>query len=103
MTAEQNDVSSILVVGQIRVSFILLPPVNEFWGKVIFSEACVRNSVHTAGRGGSAAVHARIPPLPLLGCNLVEFIELDENYEKCSIFAKMQLKTILTHFLNKKL
>ena len=28
----------------------LLPPANEVWGKVIFSEACVKNSVH---RGGS--------------------------------------------------
>ena len=24
----------------------LLPPANEVWGKVIFSEACVKNSVH---------------------------------------------------------
>ena len=29
----------------------LLPPANEVWGKVIFSEACVKNSVH-GGRGG---------------------------------------------------
>ena len=28
------------------ISFILLPPANEVWGKVIFSEACVKNSVH---------------------------------------------------------
>ena len=39
---------------------ILLPPANEVWGKVIFSEACVKNSVHR-GRG-SASVHAGIPP-----------------------------------------
>ena len=25
----------------------LLPPANEVWGKVIFSEACVKNSVHS--------------------------------------------------------
>ena len=25
---------------------LLLPPANEVWGKVIFSEACVKNSVH---------------------------------------------------------
>ena len=25
---------------------IYLPPANEVWGKVIFSEACVKNSVH---------------------------------------------------------
>ena len=31
------------------VSF--LPPANEFWGKVIFSEACVKNSVHGEGGG----------------------------------------------------
>ena len=28
----------------------ILPPANEVWGKVIFSEACVKNSVHR-GRG----------------------------------------------------
>ena len=27
----------------------LLPPANEVWGKVIFSEACVKNSVHRGG------------------------------------------------------
>ena len=26
--------------------FLFLPPANEVWGKVIFSEACVKNSVH---------------------------------------------------------
>ena len=31
--------------------FYLLPPANEVWGKVIFSEACVKNSV----RGGFPA------------------------------------------------
>ena len=36
----------------------LLPPANEVWGKVIFSVACVKKSVH----GGSASVHAGIPP-----------------------------------------
>ena len=33
-----------------------LPPANEVWGKVIFSVAYVKNSVH----GGSASVHAGI-------------------------------------------
>ena len=28
---------------------ILLPPANEVWGKVIFSVACVKNSVHREG------------------------------------------------------
>ena len=36
----------------------LLPPANEVWGKVIFSEACVKNSVHG---GVSASVHAGMP------------------------------------------
>ena len=31
---------------------LLLPPANEVWGKVIFSEACVKNSVHRGGEGG---------------------------------------------------
>ena len=26
-----------------------LPPANEVWGKVIFSVACVKNSVHSGG------------------------------------------------------
>ena len=38
-----------------------LPPANEVWGKVIFSEACVKNSVN-AGGVASASVHAGIPP-----------------------------------------
>ena len=55
---------------------------NEVWGKVIFSEACVKNSV----QGGSAPLHAGIhnpspgpeadhPPLgaDLLECILVYF------------------------------
>ena len=29
--------------------FLSLPPANEVWGKVIFSEACVKNSVHGGG------------------------------------------------------
>ena len=27
-------------------TYVLLPPASEVWGKVIFSEACVKNSVH---------------------------------------------------------
>ena len=34
---------------------ILLPPANEVWGKVIFSEACVKNSIHGGGGGGIPA------------------------------------------------
>ena len=29
-----------------------LPPANEVWGKVIFSEACVKNSVRSGSGGG---------------------------------------------------
>ena len=32
--------------------YIYLPPANEVWGKVIFSVACVKNSVHRGGGGG---------------------------------------------------
>ena len=39
---------------------LLLPPANEVWGKVIFSEACVKNSVHrgehVCGCGGMCVV-----------------------------------------------
>ena len=38
----------------------LIPPGNEVWGKVTFSEVCVKNSVHRGG--GSVSVHAGIPP-----------------------------------------
>ena len=37
-----------------------LPPANQVWRKVIFSVACVKNSVHRGG--GSASVHSEIPP-----------------------------------------
>ena len=30
----------------LKSNFPLLPPANKVWGKVIFSEACVKNSVH---------------------------------------------------------
>ena len=56
--------------------YLLLPPINEVWGKVIFSVACVKNSVH--GGGGSASeqcmlgdsVNKRAVCI-LLECNLV--------------------------------
>ena len=35
-----------------------LPPTNEVWGKVIFSEACVKNSVH---RGGCLVLGEGVP------------------------------------------
>ena len=33
-------------LSDIKVDFPSLPPANEVWGKVIFSEVCVKNSVH---------------------------------------------------------
>ena len=44
----------------ITIAVWFLAPANEVWGKVIFSVACVKNSV----RGGSASVHAGIPHKP---------------------------------------
>ena len=42
-----------------------LPPANEVWGKVIFSEACVKNSVHMGGGclvpGDGVPVSGRVP------------------------------------------
>ena len=41
-----------------------LPPANEVWGKVIFSEACVKNSVHGGG-GWYPSMHCRwYPSMP---------------------------------------
>ena len=48
----------------ILICLTLLPPANEVWSKVIFSVACVKNSVH---RGRSALVHAGICPPPKQG------------------------------------
>ena len=41
---------------------VYLPPANEVWGKVIFSQACVKNSVHR-GRSCPGGVPAprRVP------------------------------------------
>ena len=39
-----------------QLFFIFLPSANEVWGKVIFSEACVKNSVHGGGGGGCGVV-----------------------------------------------
>ena len=36
----------------------LLPPANEVWGKVIFSQACVKNSVHSGREGASSGESA---------------------------------------------
>ena len=41
-----------------------LPPANEVWGKVIFSVACVKNSVHRGGVPGHIPPWAGTPHLP---------------------------------------
>ena len=38
-----------LISGVNEKTDTFLPPANEVWGKVIFSEACVNNSVHRGG------------------------------------------------------
>ena len=40
----------------------LLPPANEVWGKVIFSEACVKNSVHRGGSTWAGPPRPGTPP-----------------------------------------
>ena len=43
---------------------LLLPPANEVWGKVIFSQACVKNSVHREGcllPGGGGCLLRGVP------------------------------------------
>ena len=41
----------------------LLPPANEVWGKVIFSEVCVKNSVHwgESAAGGMPSPGGMVP------------------------------------------
>ena len=40
-----------------------LPPANEVWGKVIFSEACVKNSVHRGVPGWGVSAPGGVPGL----------------------------------------
>ena len=43
--------------------YVFLPPANEVWGKVIFSVACVKNSVHRGGTSsGTPQVGTPNPP-----------------------------------------
>ena len=42
---------------------VFLPPANEVWGKVIFSVACVKNSVHSGGVPGQVLPPGQVPPL----------------------------------------
>ena len=41
---------------------IFLPPANEVWGMVIFSVACVKNSVHGGGAPGQVRPPGRYTP-----------------------------------------
>ena len=41
----------------------LLPPANEVWGKVIFSVACVKNSVHGGGTWAGTPPARYTPPI----------------------------------------
>ena len=51
---------AVLGMLPILIQFLsFLPPANKVWGEVIFSEACVKNSVHR-GVGG---VPDQVPPL----------------------------------------
>ena len=38
-----------------------LPPANEVWGKVIFSQACVKNSVHGGPVPGGCLLPEGVP------------------------------------------
>ena len=47
--------------------FEYLPPANKVWGKVIFSQACVNNSVHGGGSGACSRGGAWSGEVPALG------------------------------------
>ena len=57
-TTTDFKILSVMFVPIYPPDLYSLPPANEVWGKVIFSVACIKNSVHW----GSASVHAGIPP-----------------------------------------
>ena len=44
--SELDETTNISEVRFVTNLMAFLPPANEVWGKVIFSEACVKNSVH---------------------------------------------------------
>ena len=95
-----------------------LPPANEVWGKVIFSVACVKNSVH---RGGGVCLSAcwdttprRHPPTQcmlgdtvtkwavciLLECNLVCFVFIGDRWRGVTLTPRSiryPLKVMATH------
>ena len=73
---------------------MLLPPANEVWGNVIFSEACVKNSVHSGGGGGeSASVHAGIPPPP-------EQSMLEDTVNERAVCILLECNLVTVMFLN---
>ena len=43
--------------------YCLLPPANGVWGKVIFSVACVKNSVHRGGSTWAGTSPGQVHPL----------------------------------------
>ena len=47
---------------QTKLGAMFLPPPNEVWGKVIFSQACVKNSVHRAQGGAWSRGGVETPP-----------------------------------------
>ena len=51
------------VISALAEVVSLLPPANEVWGKVIFSVACVKNSVHMGGLPQYMLGYHPTPPL----------------------------------------
>ena len=63
-----HSLETIFVIVEIEV-VKYLPPANKVWGKVIFSEACVKNSVHREGGLPQCMLgyHHHRPPRPGAG------------------------------------
>ena len=47
--------------------YVFLPPANKVWGKVIFSVACVKNSVHRRGTSSGTPPRGRYTQPPWAG------------------------------------
>ena len=69
----------------------LLPPADEVWGKVIFSQACVKNSVHRgrAGLGGvpgpGRGVRVWRPPMMAIAAGGMHPTGMHSCYSKMSV------------------
>ena len=50
-TIQRYPPTTLVFYHHLSAPKVLLSPANEVWGKVIFLEACVKNSVHRRGRG----------------------------------------------------